>query len=94
MSQPVQVTIYGQPYTVRSEDNPERVMRLAERVDELMKEIANRGVIDSNRAAVLACLHMADELDRLSMELSVIKQVPEARQKLTDLLHLLDEELK
>jgi cell division protein ZapA len=94
LSQPVQVTIYGQHYTVRSEDNPERVKRLAERVDELMREIANRGVIDSNRAAVLACLHMADELDRMSTELNVIKQVPEARQKLSDLLQLLDDELK
>ncbi len=94
MSQPVQVTIYGQHYTVRSGEDPERVKRLAERVDSLMREIANSGVIDNNRAAVLACLHMADEVDKLSSELNALKQVPEAKQKLADLLQLLDEELK
>jgi cell division protein ZapA (FtsZ GTPase activity inhibitor) len=94
LSNPVHVTIYGQHFTVRTGEDPQRVEALAERVDKLMKQIANRGVFDSGRAAVLACLHLADELERLEREVEALKQMPDQKRKLNDLLQLLDEELK
>ena len=50
------------------------VEALAHSVDELMTEIAQRaGNVDSNRVAVLACLHMADRLQSMERELVELK---------------------
>lgn len=94
MSQPVQVTIYGQKFTVVTDEDPNRVEALASRVDAIMRDISNRGIVDSNRAAVLACLHLADEVDSLRTQLEAAKAIPDQKQKLSDLLSLLDDELK
>jgi cell division protein ZapA (FtsZ GTPase activity inhibitor) len=94
MAQPVYVTIYGQQLTVVTDEKPERVEALAERVDELMRTIASRGVVDSNRAAMLACLHLADQVEGLEQRVAAAKTAPVQKQKLNDLLSLLDEELK
>lgn len=94
MSQPVHVTIYGQQFTVITGEDPARVENLASEVDAIMRNIASRGVVDSNRAAVLACLHLADQVAGLKAELNSLKKLPGQKQKLNDLLSLLDEELK
>ncbi len=94
MSNPVHVTIYGQSLTVFTGEDPERVEALAADVDGLMRNIASRGVVDSNRAAMLACLHLADQVKTLQSQLSDAKTQPLQKQKLTDLLQLLDDELK
>ena len=94
MSNPVHVTIYGQSLTVFTGEDPERVEALAADVDGLMRSIASRGVVDSNRAAMLACLHLADQVKTLQSQLSDAKAQPLQKQKLTDLLQLLDDELK
>ena len=59
-----------------------------------MRSIANSGVVDSNRAAVLACLHLADQVDSLQTQLAAVKVLPDQKRKLSDLLQLLDDELK
>ena len=59
-----------------------------------MRSIANSGVVDSNRAAVLACLHLADQVDSLQTQLAAFKVLPDQKRKLNDLLQLLDDELK
>jgi len=59
-----------------------------------MRSIANSGVVDSNRAAVLACLHLADQVDSLQTQLAAVKVLPDQKRKLNDLLQLLDDELK
>jgi hypothetical protein len=59
-----------------------------------MRTIANSGVVDSNRAAVLACLHLADQVDSLQTQLAAVKVLPDQKRKLNDLLQLLDDELK
>ena len=59
-----------------------------------MRTIANSGVVDSNRAAVLACLHLADQVDSLQTQLAAVKVLPDQKRKLSDLLQLLDDELK
>jgi cell division protein ZapA len=69
----VRVTIYNQPYTLAAED-PNEVESLAHTVDDLMTSIAQRaGNVDSQRVAVLACLHMADRMRTMERELEGLK---------------------
>ena len=59
----VQVQIYGEEYSVRSEGDVEYIREVAEYVDQKMRDIAgsltNRTVA---RVAILAALNIADEL--------------------------------
>jgi len=65
----VHVEIFGQTYAVRGGDDPGYVERLAEDVDERMKEVSRTsGAVDSVRIAVLAALNLADECARLRSE--------------------------
>lgn len=58
----VTVNIYDQVYHLSGQD-PERIQRLAERVDAKMRAVAAQGrTVDSLRVAVLAALNLADEL--------------------------------
>ena len=75
---PVRVVIFGQPYTVLAED-PFEVEALARRVDDLMHAIASHGSPDTTRTAVLACLHLADELQTAERQLAEIKQAINAK---------------
>ena len=70
---PVRVVIFGQPYTVLAED-PREVDALAKRVDDLMHAIASHGSPDTTRTAVLACLHLADELQTAERQVDEIKE--------------------
>lgn len=74
-TEPVRVTIYNQTYSLVASEEPGRIENLAQRVDDLMSSIAVRaGNIDATRAAVLACLHLADELDSLERRLADLKE--------------------
>lgn len=74
-TEPVRVTIYNQTYSLVASEEPGRIENLAQRVDDLMSSIAVRaGNIDATRAAVLACLHLADELDLLERRLASLKE--------------------
>jgi cell division protein ZapA (FtsZ GTPase activity inhibitor) len=68
---PVRVTIFHQQYTLLAA-NPAQAESLAQKVDDLMQEIADKGgySIDATRAAVLACLHLADELQTAERQLA------------------------
>ncbi len=62
----IKVEIYDQAYTVRSDGDPEYLKRLAEYVDERMREISSGTLtVDSRKVAILAALYIADELHRL-----------------------------
>jgi cell division protein ZapA len=82
-TEPVRVTIFNQTYSlVASSEEPGRIEQLAQRVDDLMSTIAVRaGNVDSTRTAVLACLHLADELDTLERRLNMLKDNVEDRAK-------------
>jgi cell division protein ZapA len=70
----VRVTIFNQSYTLHATEEAGEIEALAQSVDELMTEIAQRaGNVDSNRIAVLACLHMADRLRAMERDLSDLK---------------------
>ena|SRR5437763_1456890 len=73
-TEPVRVTIFNQTYSLVATDDSSQVQDLAQRVDELMTSIAARaGNIDSTRTAVLACLHLADQLRTLERELENLR---------------------
>ncbi len=64
--QSIRVEIYNQTYSIRSDGDSEYIMRLADFVDERMREIAHGTLtVDSLKVAILAALHIADELHRL-----------------------------
>ncbi len=72
--QPVRVTILNRSYTLRSAGDPREVQDLANSVDELMMAISSKAPnADATHVAVLACLHLADNLRQLERELSALK---------------------
>lgn len=63
---PVKVEIFGQSYLIRPEDGEvTRTQALAAKVDQHMRDIARgAATADSLKIAILAALHIADELDK------------------------------
>src|SRR5438445_10818941 len=60
------VEIYNQTYNIRSDGDSEYIAQLAEFVDGRMREISSGTLtVDSLKVAILAALHIADELHRL-----------------------------
>ena len=69
MSVPVKVQIFGQTYTIRGELDEKYVQKLASYVDQKMSTIADATTtIDTQKAAVLAALAIADELHTVRKE--------------------------
>src|SRR6266496_5970867 len=62
----IRVEIYNQTYNIRSDGDTEYIVQLAEFVDSRMREISSGTLtVDSLKVAILAALHVADELHRL-----------------------------
>ena len=62
----IRVEIYNQTYNIRSDGDSDYVSSLAEFVDQRMREISSGTLtVDSLKVAILAALHIADELHRL-----------------------------
>ena len=60
------VKIYGENYPLRTAESAARLEELAKYVDSRMREVAASGkVVVTSKIAVLAALHIADELFRL-----------------------------
>jgi len=71
---PVRVFIFNQPYSLMAAGDSAEIEELAASIDNLMNNIAARaGTSDATRAAVLACLHLADQLRTMEKELSVLR---------------------
>ncbi len=61
----IRVEIYNQTYNIRSDGDTEYLTRLADFVDSRMREISSGTLtVDSLKVAILAALHIADELHR------------------------------
>ena len=72
--QPVRVQIFNQSYSLLVDSDPREVQEIAHQVDELMASIANRTASsDSTRVAVLACMHLADQLRAREKQLQVFE---------------------
>src|SRR5712691_7703986 len=66
VSPTIRVEIYNQTYSIRSDGDTEYIIQLAEFVDGRMREISSGTLtVDSLKVAILAALHIADELHRL-----------------------------
>ncbi len=66
VEQSIRVEIYNQTYNIRSDGDNEYIMRLAEYVDEKMRDISlGTLTVDSLKVAILAALHIADEFHQL-----------------------------
>src|SRR5437660_11126374 len=62
----IRVEIYNQTYNIRSDGDSDYITQLAEFVDARMREISSGTLtVDSLKVAILAALHIADELHRL-----------------------------
>ena len=62
----IRVEIYNQTYNIRSDGDTEYIIQLVEFVDGRMREISSGTLtVDSLKVAILAALHIADELHRL-----------------------------
>lgn len=62
----IRVEIYNQTYNIRSDGDSEYLMQLADFVDGRMREISSGTLtVDSLKVAILAALHIADELHRM-----------------------------
>ncbi len=65
------VTIFGDQYTLVSDEAEQRIIQSASSVDTLMKEIAAASKIsDQKKIAVLAALRLASKLHDLESEIS------------------------
>ena len=65
----VRVTIFQQPYTLRSSGEAGETEALAKAVDTLMNQIASRSMgAEPVRVAVLACMHLADQVRHTERE--------------------------
>lgn len=63
--QSIRVEIYNQTYSIRSDGDNDYIYRLAEYVDKKMRDISSGTLtVDSLKVAILAALHIADELHR------------------------------
>jgi cell division protein ZapA (FtsZ GTPase activity inhibitor) len=58
----VRVTVFNQVYNLATTGNPTDVEECALRVDALMRTIARGANLDAGRVAVLAAMHLADQL--------------------------------
>ena len=66
----VRVTILGDEYTLRSATSAEETQAIAKQVDLSIREIMQSGlVVETHKAAILACLRMAGELAQVQAEL-------------------------
>jgi len=76
----VQVRIYGEDYTMKSSAAPEYMKRVAQYVDEKMRQIGqNGGRFGLNKLAVLTAVNMADELFRVRKELRDLEELLDKR---------------
>jgi cell division protein ZapA len=83
--QSVKVTIFNQTYSLLAQGDPHDVLTAAQIVDDLMHSIAHKmSTTDSNRVAVMACLHLADKLRRREHDLSALKDRTEEIGELLD----------
>ncbi len=69
----VKVTILGDEYTLRSATTADETHAIARQVDHSIREIMQSGlVVETHKAAILACLRMAGELAQLQSEVRAL----------------------
>jgi cell division protein ZapA (FtsZ GTPase activity inhibitor) len=70
----VRVTIFNQTFSLRTTGDERETLEIANAVDELMNTIARRSSnLDTGRVAILACLHLTDQLRLAEGDLEQLK---------------------
>lgn len=89
MAQPVKVRILDREYLVTSEENQEEVQRIAEYVNEKLREVqdSTQGLSD-RKTAILAALNIASEYFQLLKEQDDL--LSRLRQRTELLIHNID----
>ena len=87
--QAVRVSIFNQSFTLLVAGDPAEIEQAANEVDELMNTIARSGNMDTNRVAILACLHLQDRVRTLEREFSQLQSRVEGASR--ELMVLLDD---
>jgi len=81
-TEPVRVTIFNQSYSLVATGESGQIEELAQMVDDLMTSISIRaGNLDAQRTAVLACLHLADQLRASQRELDDLRSQIDSKAK-------------
>ena len=76
----IRVEIYNQTYSIRSDGDNGYIVKLAEYVDLKMREITSgTATVDSLKVAILAALHIADELHQMQDSLAAMDSQIAAR---------------
>ncbi len=92
-SNQVQISIFGQEYSVKAPADPDYIKKIAEYLDEKMREVQSgfSTTQSSTRIAILAGMNITDELfnSRQSGEL----ENTQAEQKISSLIELIEESL-
>lgn len=85
-----EVVIFGTPYIIKGDADPEYVRLLAGYVDEKIRESAEKAPknLPIHKIVVLAALNIADELHKLKMRNQEVENM--VRDKTGDLFDLLD----
>lgn len=90
----VTVRIYGENYPLRTTEPAARLEELARFVDARMREVAASGkVVVTSKIAVLAALHIADELFRLRQAPAPADESADLEQRLSALAQTLERAL-
>ncbi len=90
----VKVEIYNQSYLIRPEDGDvARTQALAAKVDHHMRDIAQGGATaDSVKIAILAALHIADELEKANERYAALDR--QLAERSAECAEVLDQALK
>ncbi len=92
-SNQVQISIFGQEYSVKAPEDPDYIMKIAEYLDDKMREVQSgfSTTQSSTRIAILAGMNITDELftARQSDELDST----EVEEKISSLIELIDDSL-
>jgi len=89
----IDVEIFGQSYKIRGEADSKHIQKLANFVDEKMREIVDStSTVDTMKVAILASLNIADEYFQLKKELDLMER--ETRKRVEKYQNSLDEIIK
>ncbi len=89
----VQITIYGQEYSIKAPADPDYIKSIAEFVDEKMREVQQSfsSTQSSTRIAILAAMNISDEL--MTLRKNSDSGDLDAEERLSTLIELIDDSL-
>ena len=87
----VQISIFGQEYSVKAPADPEYIKKIAEFLDEKMREVQSgfSTTQSSTRIAILAGMNITDELFNSRQSGDSVNN--DVEQKISSLIELIDE---